>query len=341
MGWLLKRAEHGVRDRLTILCYHRVLPAAMRDAYILPDLVVTPESFRRHCRVVRQYYEVLPLREAVEISRPGPGSARPLAAITFDDGYRDNYRYAAPILDEAGLKATFFIISDLVGRERMPWYDRVGEAIRTLQRRKRMADVLRIMDTADGGNDGASDRPPDSLGATLHRIKRLAPADRGRLVEALIAAAGGEGPVYPDDRIMTPEQLANLARRGHEIGSHGCSHEILTQRDDAGLERETRESRRCLAGWTGQPVRSFCYPNGDVDDRVVQAVQSAGYDCAVTVQSGNNAPGQNRYRLRRWFIHEQRLTGVYEAASVLLLRMELCGLAERVFRRKRSAGRPV
>ena len=65
---MLTLAEGRVRDQLVILCYHRVLPAGRKAAYFLPDLVVTPDAFRRHCLTLGRHYDVLPLCQAEGVS---------------------------------------------------------------------------------------------------------------------------------------------------------------------------------------------------------------------------------------------------------------------------------
>ena len=140
---------------------------------------------------------------------------------------------------------------------------------------------------------------------------------------------------------MDWRQLTSLADQGQEIGSHGAAHEALPQLDDVSLEAEVAGSRRTLESGLNRPVRSFCYPNGDVDGRVAGAVKAAGYHCAVTIEPGSNSLGQDVYCLKRRFIHEDRLAGPRGKASDTLLRMELCGLADRAFGRRRDgADRP-
>ena len=135
---------------------------------------------------------------------------------------------------------------------------------------------------------------------------------------------------------MDWSQLAALAKAGHEIGSHSATHEILPLLDDAALEAEVAGSRRTLEQELGVPVRAFCYPNGDFDERTIRAVAAAGYLCAVSVLQGNNDAAAEPYRLRRRFIHEDRLAGPRSKPSSTLLRLELSGLADRVFMRNRA-----
>ena len=76
-----------------------------------------------HCKTLSKYYNVFTLRDGVSLIKRGYNEKKPIAVITFDDGYRDNYIFAKPILEKYGLKATFFVISGLIGKAKIPWYD--------------------------------------------------------------------------------------------------------------------------------------------------------------------------------------------------------------------------
>jgi glycosyltransferase involved in cell wall biosynthesis/peptidoglycan/xylan/chitin deacetylase (PgdA/CDA1 family) len=96
-----------------------------------------------------------------------------------------------------------------------------------------------------------------------------------------------------DDRVLLEEpakflnweQLADMAQRGHVIGSHGMTHRELTSLDDDELAEELQRSRAMLEERLGQSVVDFCYPRGKYDDRVLAAVAKAGYARAVVTPS--------------------------------------------------------
>ena len=340
---ILRYSERRNSGSLTVLCYHRVLPQAQKVRYFAPELVVTPEAFRAHCRMLREQFNVLPLSKAIDAWRAGEQCDRPLAAITFDDGYWDNAYFAAPILADFRLPATFFVVADFVGTAAVLWFDRLARAYAHLQRAHKTSDAWKA--ASDSGLDSASIGKLAGCrcaGELVSRAKALTSEQRNRLMDFMSAAAGlGGGEEQQDDRLMDWQQLAALANAGHEIGSHGLTHEILPQLDDHALESEVAESRRIIERRLDVPVRAFCYPNGDVDDRVVRAVQSAGYRSAVSVEPGVNEPACDPYRLKRWFINEDRLAGPSGRASDTLLRMEICSLADRIFRRRRRRAVPL
>ncbi|MCH7909806.1 MAG: polysaccharide deacetylase family protein, partial [Candidatus Hydrogenedentes bacterium] len=223
---MLALAERRNRPKLAILCYHRILPAARKAAYPLQHLAVTPETFKAHCAVLSRHYEVLALNDAVAAMNASRTATKPLAAITFDDGYRDNLEYAAPILDDAGLKATFFIVAGLVGEDRSPWYDEMIRAASALHERQRLGAML--ASTPLVGTGGHALAPKD----VLEQAKTLPPEKRAALLETLRREAGDTETPDPLDVIMDWDDLRQLAASGHEIGSHTLTHELLPLLDD-------------------------------------------------------------------------------------------------------------
>jgi peptidoglycan/xylan/chitin deacetylase (PgdA/CDA1 family) len=65
----------------------------------------------------------VPLRELVSRIERGKSIDRHLA-ITFDDGYLDNFENARPVLEKLSLPATFFVVTDWMGTDVVPWWDR-------------------------------------------------------------------------------------------------------------------------------------------------------------------------------------------------------------------------
>jgi peptidoglycan/xylan/chitin deacetylase (PgdA/CDA1 family) len=97
------------RSRVVVLCYHSIHPS-------LPFRSADPALFRSHLEWLREFCDVIPFRDVLqEVNAP---RERPAVALTFDDGYRDNYEHALPLLEEAGLPATFFVTVGLLERER-------------------------------------------------------------------------------------------------------------------------------------------------------------------------------------------------------------------------------
>lgn len=317
VGWL-RACENRKRGELTILTYHRVLPDELCPGYPFASLVMPASMFTQQVAWLSEHAVVLPVAEALDVA--GKEHTRPLVAISFDDGYGDNAEIAAPILERHGLRATFFLASDFVGKDEWMWYDHA---------------VLQIRHAADGvlaSAAKAQNLTPLAAAATREEawIEALKgrPAAGRRAFLALLPetpATERERPLY---RAMKPQQAAALARAGHEIGSHSVSHEILPLASNEELKRELSESRARLQDWTGAPIVGFCYPNGSHDERVVDAVRQTGYHYACTTLPPRVAPRQDPMRLGRRDLTPGRVSRARGGFHLTAFRAELAGLLD-------------
>lgn len=107
-----------LRDRAVVVAFHRVNDGPGEDG-----LSCHHDMFDRYCRFFARHFTVVRLNDLVRRLEQGQPVNRELA-ITFDDGYRDNFQYAAPILKRRGLPATFFVVTGFIGSEFVPSWDR-------------------------------------------------------------------------------------------------------------------------------------------------------------------------------------------------------------------------
>lgn len=164
--------------------------------------------------------------------------------------------------------------------------------------------------------------------------KQLTPEARRVWLEELEAEAGR--PAVPDhDLIMDADALRRLVGEGHAIGSHTVSHPLLDQLGAHDLEDEVLRSKEVLASATGYDVTGFSYPNGNYNDAVKAAVTRGNYAYAVSAAPGiNELNTLDTLALKRWFISQDRLSTAAGAPSSALLRMEISGLSQRLFKRE-------
>ena len=107
-----------LRNAAVVVAFHRVQETVEPG----DPLTVSARMFERHCRFFRRHFRVVPLREIVGKLEQRARLGGELA-ITFDDGYRDNFETAAPVLKKLGLPATFFVVTQSIGSDLVPWWD--------------------------------------------------------------------------------------------------------------------------------------------------------------------------------------------------------------------------
>jgi peptidoglycan/xylan/chitin deacetylase (PgdA/CDA1 family) len=267
----------GRRGRLSVFIFHRVLPQ--------PDPIFPSEvdafQFDKMMDWVKAWFNVLPLDEAV---RRLKGSTLPTraAAITFDDGYADNFLVALPILQRHGLTSTFFIATGFLDGGRM-WNDTVIESIRACP-----LAALNLTDLGLGSHPIASaEQKRGVIGTVIQQIKYLPGEQRADLTARLSQVAQGK---LPDNLMMTSGQVRDLHRAGMQIGAHTVSHPILAKLEPEVARQEIANSKAFLEGLLHERIGMFAYPNGkpgiDYLPDHPAMVRELGFDAAVSTCGG-------------------------------------------------------
>lgn len=290
--------------------YHRVLPATdTRTRFEEPGMVVTPESFSTHLELLTKYFEIIKLSDWLEQKNQGLPLPPKACAITFDDGWVDNHEFAFPILKEASLPATIFLVSDMIGTELTFWPERLAQLITTIASTRTpdwshpSLGWLRKICESD---DVLPNAPPsnEEISRIIARTKRL-PDDEihARLDQTEEDLELTVTRRSPD--ILNREQLIEMTASGLvEAGSHTCHHIRLNdQTPTAVMEAEIRDSKAAIEKLTGMPVSTFCYPNGDHSPRALDMVRHY-YAGAVTTSKGWNSVNSDVHLIHRIGIHE-------------------------------------
>jgi peptidoglycan/xylan/chitin deacetylase (PgdA/CDA1 family) len=263
--------------RLSILIFHRVLPH--RDPVMRWD----PDAaeFDQMISWLKRWFNVLPLDQA--ISRLTEHSLPPrAAAITFDDGYADNYAVAMPILQRHGLTATFFVATGYLDGGRM-WNDTLIGAVRHCSKER-----LDLSEKGLGVHGlSSADAVRQAILSILKEVKYRDPEERRKTVDYVAMVSGA---TLPPDLMMTSQQVQIMRRAGMSIGAHTVTHPILSRLAPEEVRSEVAESKWFLESLLQERIGLFAYPNGqpDVDYRASDAeiVRSLGFDAAVTTAIG-------------------------------------------------------
>ena len=230
-----------------------------------------------------------------------PAVGRPGIVLTFDDGMRNNFEQVVPLLRKHGLKATFFIVSGVFDGLRYLWNHRLCYQIYALP-----DGVLPEVDPslpADPLGQGMRSARWRAARRQVERIKHLAHSRRLALcaeADARFQAAGLDFADWFDGelRLAGPE-LVRARPDCVEYGSHTITHPILTSGlDEDLLAEEIIGSQSRLRAETGCPIDTFCFPNGDNDQRVRAAV-AAHYRLACTTVPGMHRAGDDPHRVLR------------------------------------------
>jgi peptidoglycan/xylan/chitin deacetylase (PgdA/CDA1 family) len=257
----LERAVRRSARRAGIaLVYHRIADSpGDLDRELLPALAA--RLFEPQIHYLASRYRVVAASELPRALRERrPGDAFPVA-ITFDDDLRSHVDFAAPILERAGVTATFFLSGASLRNAHRFWWERLQEAV------DQRLDLSAVGLPASGG---------------IHELARTVESLPARELDAIDAALRDlVGPDPPDAGIRA-EDVRRLSDAGFEIGFHTRRHYRLPALTDDELERAMHEGREELEDVVGRRLTTIAYPHGRGDGRVAAAARAAQFELGFT-----------------------------------------------------------
>ena len=308
--------------RCMVIFYHRIgwEPLAYHD------VAVSSRRFRRQLEYMKSRgYHFLSLVEYHRYLRGEQQLPGDSIVITFDDGYRDNYTAAFPVLTELGVPAAVFLCTGPIETGTALWWDRVVEAVRSLRAAAdakapeyaelpaRIAGYLQ--EALDGGVRSAS----DAIARLIDELKQYSTGERERIlsvIEPRATSATGTG------LMLTWDMIREMHRSGISFGAHSVTHPVFSQLTQDEARHELSQSKRCIEERLGEDVTVFAYPygkDGYYNNASIDAVRECGFRWAYTTENGFNLPDTGPYVLRRNGIREipqyllaARLSGFFE-----------------------------
>jgi len=274
-------------ERALVLGYHQVVEDGTRAGSSVPAMTIRTSTLERQLDELGRCFRFVTLDELAAGLESGRTAGRPVVAVTFDDGYRDVYEHALPLLRRKGIPGAVFVVTDLVGTEGLLRHDRLYLLLSRAfaqppAARSRLGHVLRGLGWRVPILEGGEDGPPGNAYGALRALLEAAPAAHlERLMDELVRVVGPFEP-RPELQVLDWDMVRALHRAGFTVGSHTCTHVLLTREGPERVRIELAASRRRLEGELGSPIRHLAYPDGRFDEAVIGAAADAGYAFAYT-----------------------------------------------------------
>ena len=302
-----------------VLMYHRVVdnPETEHDHTEL-GLFVSTDTFEKQIAYLSRKYNVIPLGQLVDALIERKTLPRRSIAITFDDGWRDNFTHAYPILKRYKTPATIFLTTDFIGAGKVMWFQQVGlvlgsemltaeqviEIVRS-ETEKGLACVPKWLSDKNRAIEIVSD-----LSLFLQELKLIDFSITESIIDRMKTEAGLSSDDWKDKRwIMNWTDACKMNPEIIQYGSHGESHRIMTGLSEEALTRELTQSRTIMEKQLSRPIEILAYPNGDYNDSVIQQVKAAGYIAAfATIGMGEKQTNPNLLAVRRIGVGENMST---------------------------------
>jgi peptidoglycan/xylan/chitin deacetylase (PgdA/CDA1 family) len=247
--------------------------------------VVKESQFLKQVKYLKNHFCLISLDEALQWMELPTACDRPLAVLTFDDGYAGNRRVVLPIIDSMAIPITVFVSTSWIQNQQLYWYDRVILALQSVRAGSFEVDLRHVgIDRVRFASRDIGESRWNKIQRLLSALKDLSPKVREGVVEDISVQSGNDclnskAPVSP----MSIDELKELAASKFvTIGAHSHCHNRLVQLSSEQIEESLGRSKQLLEKWTGKLIRHFAYPNGDYNLQTIALVKQAGFSSATT-----------------------------------------------------------
>jgi len=260
-----------------------------------PFLPATSTSlFEAEMRHLAKYYRIVSLARLVQhLENRDPEN---VVAITFDDGYEDNYRMAFPILQRYRLPATVFLTTGSIDADLPLWFEKLAHALRTTE--KTCIDTCIDIPRRFWLRNQTERLHANSRIFAL--LRRLDDCSRNQQLAEILGCLAPAGAAH--SKMLSWEQIREMHSRDIDFGGHTVTHPFLSKVPRDRALWEVSECKRRIEEELQASVACFAYPNGredDIGNGTAELLRTAGYRSAVTTLWGLNWHNTDPMELRR------------------------------------------
>jgi peptidoglycan/xylan/chitin deacetylase (PgdA/CDA1 family) len=249
------------RHAIIVLGLHRVLDdAEYGRTDSLPGMLLRRNTFEELAAYATRRLELVDILE----SCPGWKSRRLRCAITFDDGWSDNYSTALPITQAYGVPVTIFLCPGLLGRIKPFWPERIAAGMKIARPTVSGAEIEEFVE----------------------HLKTCPTAVREDVTATFAGADRCGQEKHSGDSTLSWKEILEMDARGVRFGAHTQTHQVLTNLSTAQARREIGEAKASLEEALQKPCLVFAYPNGNHSERTRKLLAEAGLSLAFTTSRG-------------------------------------------------------
>lgn len=293
--------------RLVILNYHRISDKNEEKSLSLFDIGVTMEKFEKEMRYLAQNFSVVPFSQAIDLLKNGNDWPRFPVVISFDDGYRDIYLNAFPVLERFNLSAIVFISTRMVEKEEPFWWDEL-EGLIVHNHLEEIKLALENCFSPEYDLDiGHLKQIQDKrvfLETFTERIKKIKGKYRDELLNRLKPLLKSEEEEKRE--VLSWDEISKLRKNGIEFGSHTHNHYLLTFEDQKTIIEELKLSKQKLEERSAEKIEFLSYPSGLYNPEIEKMAEECGYKAGCSNSYGFNHMGIDFFSLKRLSLEESQ-----------------------------------
>jgi peptidoglycan/xylan/chitin deacetylase (PgdA/CDA1 family) len=268
--------RRNVKPQLTIIMYHRVDTSKENWSVDAIDTSI----FEKQIKYLKKTHKIYSLENFAQDLLEKKNLPKRVAVITFDDGYKDNYTNAFPILKKYKIPATIFLTTGHIETDKLFWWDKLGYILLNLKQKKiNLNDFGVIKPSLLKKRRDAFNEIMAKIGATPEEKKQELIKELENIFNQDLLKEIGK------NKTLTWDEVKEMSENNIDFGAHTVNHPILTKISLKQAEFEISQSKKDIEKRLNKPIKTFSYPNGlasDYNTEIIDILKKYGFTYAVT-----------------------------------------------------------
>lgn len=291
----------NMKNSLTILLYHGVTDKEPKGIENYSGKHIKKEDFYKQMSYIKKNCVILSINEVVEHYLNRKAFSGNSVAVTFDDGFKNNYTNAVPILEELGIPAVFYISTGFIGNDKMFWVDVLEDSINRCEKRKIKVNLSGPPVIFQLGT-------PELKIRAIEEIKRYCKQVNNTKKNRVLLE------LQEETRVASHSSFDNYLKMDWNavkkldsnplftIGGHTENHSILAALPLAEMKLEIEHSLTALEENLNHKIMDYSYPEGQrchYNNDVIGVLKEKGIRCCPSAVHGINTLEDDLFHLKR------------------------------------------
>ena len=324
--YLKIKAFLGSSNGILILRYHRIFDDNDQERFY--KLGINKTNFDKQMHYLKRNYHILRMEEAVRILEDNEAILPGYIVITFDDGYKDNWLNAYPVLVKYNIPAAIYLTTEYIGTSRLlPW-----DRLRYIVSHSELPQIKIPMFKSKTFDISTHRRRVESFYQLKACLKEVDEEVKNQIINDLeTQLVNGYPEESKRDMFLSWDDVKKMSENNISFGGHTLTHPLMTRVSLEEARTQINKSKQDIEARLDSQVTTFAYPGGVFNEEIKAIVQQSGYKSACSTVLGTNNHNADLYALKRKGVSDGVSTGLTGKFSKALFAVEVSGIFDKIF----------
>ena len=286
---------------LTILLYHGVTDKKEKGILNYSNKHIHVSKFENQMQYIKNNCNILNIDEVIYLSNKKKKWPDKSVLVTFDDGFKNNFTLAYPILNNLKIPAVFYVCAGMIGSKKMFWVDEIEDCINFSKKKKFFLNLNKKIKIQINNKKNKI--------FYLEKIKKFCKKTTTNKKNLILKNLRKKTKIVPSNKhsknyeIMNWREIKKIDKNPlFTIGGHTLFHDIMSSRSLSDVNYDIKKTINILKKKLNHKIEHFSYPEGQkihFNNKIISLLRENKIICSPSAINGVNQKGEDLFKLKR------------------------------------------